>query len=52
MRSEVQPISSNPDIDIEYSSAIKEKLVEKRELRKLWQTNSYRKEIKSSYQGT
>jgi len=32
-------ISSNPDMNIEYSSAIKEKLAEKRKLRKLSQIN-------------
>jgi hypothetical protein len=32
------PINSNLDINIEYS-VIKEKLAEKRKLRKLWQTN-------------
>jgi hypothetical protein len=43
--------SSNPDINIEYSSAIKEKLAEKWKLHKLWQTNkcSYEKQIKSEH---
>jgi len=31
--------SSNLDFNIEYSSAIKEKLAEKRKLCKLWQTD-------------
>jgi hypothetical protein len=33
------PTISNPDINIEYSSAIKEKLAEKTKRHKLWQTN-------------
>jgi len=35
----VMPISRNSEIYIEYSPAIKEKIVEKRKLRKLWQIN-------------
>jgi len=44
--------SSNSEINIKYSQAIKEKLIEKRKLRKLWQTNrcySLEKQIKSCY---
>jgi len=33
------PTNSNSDINTEYSSAIKEKLAERRNLHKLWQTN-------------
>jgi len=33
------PTSSNPNINIEYSSTIKEKLTEKRKLCKIWQIN-------------
>jgi thioredoxin-related protein len=33
------PVSSNSDINIEYLSAIKEKLAEKRKLYMLWQSN-------------
>jgi len=33
------PISNNSEIHIEYLPAIKEKIVEKRKLRKLWQIN-------------
>jgi len=33
-------ISNTPDINIEYSSATKEKLTEEKKLRKLWQTNT------------
>jgi hypothetical protein len=32
-------VSSKSDINIEYSSITKEKLAEKKKLRKLWQTN-------------
>jgi len=32
---------SNSEIHIKYSSAIKEKIAEKRKLRKLWQINRY-----------
>jgi len=35
------PTNSNSKIDIEYSLAIKEKLAEKRKLRKLWQINKF-----------
>jgi hypothetical protein len=49
-------ISNNSDINIEYSSTIKEKLG-KRKLRKLWQTKrcplmTKLKQIKSRYQNT
>jgi len=37
----VQPSSNNSEINIEYSPAIKEKLAEKRKLRKLCQINRY-----------
>jgi len=33
------PISSNSEIHVEYSLAIKEKIAKKRKLCKLWQTN-------------
>jgi len=39
MQQSAMPTSSNSEIHIEYSPAIKEKIAKKKKLRKLWQTN-------------
>jgi len=48
--------TSNSEIHIDYSPAIKEKIAEKRKLRKLWQISKcsicLEKQVKSCYQNT